>query len=83
MSKLTIAHTFSHDHIAKLDVAKHTAVDIDALYETVVHKYHKYNPTTKKQELVEEPVQYVRTVSGERFAARDAGGGNFITVGMY
>lgn len=81
MPKLIVAHSFSQDRITKLAV--HTAVEIDALYEKVVHKYHKYNPTTKKQELVEEPVQYVRTISGERFAARDAGNGDYITVGMY
>ena len=81
MTALIIAHAFAENHITKLD--KTSEVDIDAFYETAVHQYMRFNPKTKKREPAEDTIQYVRTVAGDRFAARDAGNGKYITVAMY
>ena len=82
MTTLIIAHSFHDNKINKLDKGSQETVAIDALYEKVIHEYPKYNPVTKKHEKVVEEVQYVRTVSGERYAARKDGN-NYITVPMY
>lgn len=81
MTALIIAHAFAENRITKLD--KTFEVDIDAFYETAVHQYMRFNPKTKKHEPAEDTIQYVRTVAGDRFAARDAGNGKYITVAMY
>lgn len=81
MNTLIIAHAFAENRITKLDNT--SEVDIDAFYETAVHQYMRFNPKTKKHEPAEDTIQYVRTVAGDRFAARDAGNGKYITVAMY
>ena len=83
MNTLIIAHSFSEHKIEKLSVGLQVTADINAFYEKVIHEYKKFNPHTKKHEDVTEEVCYVRTTSGDRFAARAIGDGQYITVPMY